>query len=385
MGIHFTKEQWEHVKSNYTAWWEQKLNRPLISIQIRNAYPPEREEPDVPLLTQANCHRLDIPAEKVIDRIDYELSTYAFLGDAYPMVNMWSFGPSCLAGFCGAELKNDTGNVWYQCPKKDIEDIHIQYDPENVWAKRIKELYRTGLRRWEGQVVMSMPDLGGFQDVIANFTGSQELLLQCAMAAEDEDEAQEMERLRNEAYTAWMEAYKDLSSVLQEEGCPGYTDWGGIFSCTPSYILQDDFAYMIGEKDYLQYGYPEIQKACETLDHTIYHLDGVGNLRHLDTLLENSELNAIQWVYGAGQPSARHWLEVYDKIYRAGKNIECIGDLEDFQILREKYGSHLFYQCTVDGSDGLAARLEEEKDCLHSYRIFPVEQKEKVLALLKNL
>ncbi|MDC7287583.1 hypothetical protein NXH76_07210 [Blautia schinkii] len=376
MGIHFEKERYRELGDIYDRWWEGRLGRPLVKVMVRDAFQPEREEPNVPLLSQANCNQLQYTPEEIIDRIDYELSKCAFLGDAFPMVNMWTFGPGALAGFCGAELKNDTGSVWYQAPARELSDIHIQYDPENIWAKRIKDLYRAGMERWQGKVVLGMPDLGGFQDVIANFTGSQELIFALI------DEEEEVHRLQQEVYEAWMAAYRDLAGVLAQ-GNPGYTDWGGMFSTSPSYILQDDFAYMIGPDMYMDYGYPEIKRASEELSHTIYHLDGVGNLNHLPALLRTPALNAVQWVYGEGQPSARHWMEVYEKIYQAGKGIEVIGDLDDFYALHSKYGDKLFYQCTVDGGDGMAARLMDEKDCIHNYRVFPREMLGEVMKLLE--
>ena len=52
------------------------------------------------------------------------------------------------------------------------------------------------------------------------------------------------------------------------------------------------------------------------------HLDGVGALRHLDTLLNTEKLGGIQWGYGEGQPTARAWKDVVQKIQRAGKNLQ---------------------------------------------------------------
>ncbi|MDO5423061.1 MAG: hypothetical protein Q4F41_04985 [Eubacteriales bacterium] len=376
MGIRFEKERYQELGEIYEKWWQRKLERPLVKVMVRDAYRPEREKPNVPLPSQANCHLVQYSAEEVIDRIDYELSQCAFLGDAFPMVNFWSFGPGVLAGFCGAELDNRTGSVWFRTKPQEISEIQIRYDPENPWAMRIKELYRAGWERWQGQVVLGMPDLGGFQDVIVNFVGSQEMLY----ALYDEEE--ELHRLQGEVYQAWMEAYEDLSGVLKGKN-PGFSDWGGLYSKEPSYILQDDFAYMISPDMFRKFGYPEIEKACERLSHTIYHLDGVGNLNHLPLLLENPRLQAIQWVYGEGQPSAKNWMEVYDQIFQAGKGIEVIGDLEDFYTLYTKYGARLFYQCTIDGADGMAAKLMDEKDCIHSYRVFPKEKMSEVERLLE--
>lgn len=378
MGIRFEKERYEALGEIYEKWWEGDLGRPLVKVMVREAYEPEREKPKVPLLSQANCAQLSYSPEELIDRIDYELSRCAFWGDAFPMVNFWSFGPGALAGFCGAELCSESGNVWYRTEKKKISDIHIHYNPQNIWAMRIKELYQAGLERWQGQVVMGMPDLGGVQDVVANFVGNEEMLFALY------DNKEQLHRLQEEVYQAWMEAYEDFTKILAE-GNPGFTDWGGLYSKSPSYILQDDFAYMISPEMYREFAYPEIEKACRSFSHTIYHLDGPGNLNHLPLLLKNPDLKAIQWVYGEGQPSAKHWTEVYEKIYRSHKGIEVIGSLEDFQALYKKYGDRLYYQCTIDDQDKTAFGKMMEKDCIHSYQVFPKEEKDNIRNLLEIL
>jgi hypothetical protein len=57
-------------------------------------------------------------------------------------------------------------------------------------------------------------------------------------------------------------------------------------------------------------------------DASIYHLDGPNAVQHLDSLLQIRELNAIQWVYGAGNGRASDWMHLYKKIQAAGKGIQ---------------------------------------------------------------
>ena len=165
---------------------------------------------------------------------------------------------------------------------------------------------------------------------------------------------------------------------------PGYSDWGGLYSKDPSYILQDDFAYMISPQMFSEFGLPEIHKACEYLTNTIYHLDGIGNLNHLDYLLKE-DINAFQWVYGAGQPSARHWMEIYEKIHNAGKGLEVIGDLDDFRALYSRFKKGLYYHVLVDDKEGNALKTMDAKDCLNDYCVVAWDRKEEVKRLLDEV
>ena len=302
-----------------------------MKLMVPKAYAPTRPEPKVPLLSQATCTLLEYSPEQLIDRLDYELEQQAYFGDAFPYINFDFFGPGVLAAFCGAKLDNSSGGVWFFPQEvQEIENIHIQYDPDNVWARRVKELYRAGNEHWQGQVLMGMVDLGGVLDVIATFRESENLLMDLY------DSPEEVLRLCEETHQAWMDAYRDLNAVLQPVN-PGYSDWSGIYSETTSYILQSDFTYMIGTLMFDTFALPWLRRATEEIEHTIYHLDGVGEVKHLEHLLELPQLDAVQWVWGDGTPSGRHWVELYEKVARAGKGIYLLGaDEEDFDTVMGK-------------------------------------------------
>lgn len=65
----------------------------------------------------------------------------------------------------------------------------------------------------------------------------------------------------------------------------------------------------------------EIKDTAKHMNNTYYHLDGEGELPHLETLLKIEELEGIQWIPGEGAPQKKDWSEVYSKIAKAGKKI----------------------------------------------------------------
>jgi 5-methyltetrahydrofolate--homocysteine methyltransferase len=56
------------------------------------------------------------------------------------------------------------------------------------------------------------------------------------------------------------------------------------------------------------------------LDHGFYHLDGKGEIPHLDLLLSIPRLRGIQWIPGDGQPPPQEWLPLLKRI-RDGKKL----------------------------------------------------------------
>ena len=137
---------------------------------------------------------------------------------------------------------------------------------------------------------------------------------------------------------AWWQAFDWLNALLRPPN-PGYTAWTPIFSTEPYYMLQCDFAYMIGPGMFDEFVKPELAATCKRLKNAFYHLDGVGQLPHLDSLLSIPELKGIQWIPGDGKPGEKHWPEVYRKIRAAGKLIQIHGGIDVLDAVAEQVGS----------------------------------------------
>ena len=318
MAVAFSEERMKEALDRYAKWWAGTLDGPLMAVTVWGAH-PRAGRAKAPALSQRSCADFRWTPEELIETLDEELSTLEFAGDAFPRVNLDAFGPGVLAAFCGAKLDNSSGQVWFFPDReRPIQEIHAHYDPDNIWSRRIKAIYRAGLDRWGKTVAMGMPDLGGVMDAAASLCGTENLLLDLV------DEPEEVLRLVGEVETAWVDAYRDFASVLHPAGA-GYTDWSGLLSPDPSYIIQCDFCYMIGNEMFRRFVLPTLARDTERLTNTIYHLDGIGELCHLDSILELPNLNAVQWVYGAGKPGPMHWLDVYRKIRAAGKRMMVVG------------------------------------------------------------
>ncbi|NLY01817.1 MAG: hypothetical protein GXY83_37505 [Rhodopirellula sp.] len=333
MSIDFDPQRWDRLRETYRLWWAGELERPIIPVELAGR-DPGRPMPDVPRLTQATCHRLDIPADAIVDRIDYDLSTLHFLGDAYPRVNFDAFGPVVIAAMLGARLENSSGQVWFLPEtKRPIGEIHFQFDPGNVWFQRIRDICLAGLRRWQGRALIGMPDLGGNLDILAVFRPGEQLLLDLY------DHPQEVKRLLDEAHACWHRVVEEINGILQPLN-PGYSDWSGIFTERPSYMLQCDFSYMIGPEMFDRFAAPEIAATCARLPYSFYHLDGVDALVHLGSVLAIDALDGVQWVPGAGQLGCAHWPEVYRRIHAAGKKIQVVdGDLGGLDAVIRQIGT----------------------------------------------
>jgi 5-methyltetrahydrofolate--homocysteine methyltransferase len=332
MSIAFDSSRWQTIRTNYTRWWRGDLDRPLIHFTV-HGYEPDRPPARTPLLKYQSFYDLSVPVEAIVDAIDYDLAGQRFLADAFPCTWL-NFGPGVLATAIGdCDLFNGTDTVWYKPPHvQPIDQLRLAFNPQALWYRRIEALARAAVARWQGLVQVGMTDLGGTLDLVSSYRPGERLIFDLV------DTPEEVEKRTWEAHEAWWQAVDRLQAAMSPAN-PGYTAWTPIFSVDPYYMLQCDFAYMIGPDMFEKFVKPELAASCRRLKNAFYHLDGVGQLPHLDSLLSIPELQGVQWIPGAGQPDQRHWPEVYRKIRAAGKLIQIHGDLDTLDTVANQLGS----------------------------------------------
>ena len=109
------------------------------------------------------------------------------------------------------------------------------------------------------------------------------------------------------------------------------------------YIPSCDFSIMVSTEMFREFFLPELLAEIAWLDRTVYHLDGPGALRHLDTLLDIGQLDAIQFVYGDGAKPASRWMHVFKRIQAGGKNLHI--------TIETARGRHLYGEPAAGGRD----------------------------------
>lgn len=341
MSIDFSRDRWAKIKEDARRFWDGKLERPLIQVAL-SGRDPGRPEPKLPWRPRTIMYGEDTPVAEVVDSYDYDLSRLKYLGDSFPCV-LPDFGPGIIAGFMGAQVEVGAETTWFHPTQiQEIAELEFQPEPGNFWLPRIKAFMKAAVERWEGQVQISMTDLGGNLDILSIFRPSERLLLDLY------DHPEEVTRLTWQSHELWWRYFDELDAVLRPRN-PGYTAWANIFSEKPYYMLQCDFSYMIGPEMFDEFVKPEIAAMCRRLGNSFYHLDGIGQLPHLDSLLTIKELKGVQWIPGAGQPDMAHWPEVYRKIRKAGKLIQLYGDMATLDAVVAQLGSPEGLVIMMDG------------------------------------
>jgi 5-methyltetrahydrofolate--homocysteine methyltransferase len=307
--LHFTEEDRIRVEADWSAWWAGELERPLVMIEHLEA-PPDRPAPQA--YSYTSNYSLAVPHDIILDQYQAVLEAKRFYGDTLP--KWWpNFGPGIMAGFLGTKVHCVPDTVWFE-PFTELPITAIQpaYDPDNIWWLHVHELTRRAVERWEGRVAVAHTDLGGNLDIVASLRTTQQLLLDLYDAPE------EVARLQAVMTRLWLRYYDELDAVIRP-GCSGTTPWAAIWSPLRCYMLQSDFCYMISPKMFERFVLPDLADCCAALDHAFYHLDGKGEIPHLDMLLALERLRGIQWIPGDGAPPPHEWLPLLQRIRAGGK------------------------------------------------------------------
>ena len=341
----WTTDHWQQIRETSNAWWAGELDRPLLPMTV--IQDSDRPMPMYQHFGRGLFANLNISPQQIVEQLAWEFDRQTYLGDSFPSVNMSCSGAGVLAAMTGATLHPESSDdIWFKVDEvKPITELHIEFDRENIWLKRLLEIGRLVHERWEGRVLVGMPDMGGVMDVLSSFRPPQEL------AFDLYDHPQEVLRVIDEIETAWFACY-DLFDESMKPSNPGYCGWAGIYSDVPYYMMQCDFSYMISPQMFDQFVKPTLVRTSQKLGRTFYHMDGVGQLPHLDSLLSIPMLNGIQWVPGAGQKPAGQWPDVYEKILASGKRAQVVGApselLEIMSKTQRRKGMNTFYWQTQD-------------------------------------
>ena len=173
------------------------------------------------------------------------------------------------------------------------------------------------------------PDLIEGLDTLTSLKGTEPVMTDLLLRPEViENQLQKINKI-------YFDVFNRIYDIIQENGEMAFcyfSLWG------PGKVtkLQSDISVMIPEDNFRRFVLPYLREQCRKIDYTLYHLDGIDAIRHLDAILEIKELNAVQWTPGKGQLQGGEpcWFELYRKILDSGKSImPCWVTLEELKPL----------------------------------------------------
>ena len=313
------KEDWGHTQEAFAAWWRHELDYPLLQATAPKGTAQPYQAFDWWWFLKCG----DRP-EQVLEWFERYCEDTFFGGAAFPNLFL-NLGPGVLAAFFSGYLRYDEAGAtsWFEAPQPwpVVESYRLQEQP---WWAYTEAITRMAAGASKGRFIVGTTDIGGILDVLASFRGTEHLLLDLLT------EPERVNTMRAKILEAWHQVYDALDAIIAPVQ-HGTSAWMGLWCPGRWYPLQCDFCAMISPDMFEAFVASDVQEQCRRLDHAIYHLDGPGQLPHLEYLLAIEELDGIQWVPGSGNPQCEspRWFGLYEKILASNKLLvlQCFDDV----------------------------------------------------------
>jgi hypothetical protein len=326
-----TQEKFNKKLQRIEAWWNQQNDRPIIEyrrtvdnkpipadfFKMANKYWPDcQNEPDYPGLVEY--------VAQYMDSIEF--------GDTVPIMQH-NFGgrgtPVTMACYLGGDVKFGDDTVWVDPVINMWDDFEIKFNPDNIWFKRTLKLLETSCRMLSDKYFVAIPDLGDALTTFSLLRGQEALIFDLM------DNKQKILDEINDFTNAWKQ-YHDACWQICHKYYPGQCTWLG-WGPKKNYVVQCDFSVFLSPQMFMEFVIPELESLSGYLDYMVFHLDGPDEIKHLDMLLDLPFMDAIQWVPGAGNPTASHWLDMLKKIQSRQKSVLCLSESpEETKILKKE-------------------------------------------------
>lgn len=306
------KPDYEKSKERYAAFWNKEiLDRPPVSIilPVNNPKPlPEKKYNSL----EDKWKDIDFRAEVT----SIEMANYNYYADALP-ITFPNMGPEIFSAWCGCGYNFGETTTWSEpCVKDWSKDSDKAiFSREHPLFKLTMDFTKRLLEYGKGNFIVGLTDFHPGGDHLAALRDPQEL------AFDMYDNVDYVKAKLKSALKEYFEAYDIFYEILHNAGMPS-TSWLKAIDDGKYYIPSNDFSCMISKDMFDDIFLPGLIEECAFYDRSLYHLDGPGALKHLDSLLEIKDLDGIQWVPGEGNGFFEDWIQVYKKIQAAGKCID---------------------------------------------------------------
>ena len=336
------KPDFARTVERFEAWWVGEIvDRPPVSLGV---------SPSRPYCGPKSSHRtlrerwFDV--EFIVASAIASLEQHDYPADNLPV--FWpNLGPEITATLFGCELEFGADTSW------SVPVVHEPADWERIIAsppdfgnpywQTLERLTDRAIELCDGRYLVGLSDLHGSYDILAALRDPQALCLDIL------DCPGLVQRAGRHAAHAFVESFHRSYRKLAGAGF-GSICWTPAYYAGPGYVPSCDFWCMVSPAVARDLILPELLVEMAPFERSIFHLDGPQALQHLDLLLDLPQLNAVQWVYGAGRGPAAKWIDVYRRIRRAGKSVQVIAaNPRDALTVLEQLGPQGLWLCVESG------------------------------------
>ena len=310
-----TKPDHARYLERIEAWFHQAvLDRPPVRFYKHNAQFEAGEPLDRTRWLSQEERWFDTDYQ--IESFEQSLAGKTFWAETFP-VFVPNLGPNVYSAFYAGRLEFAEVTSWYEPVLASLDDLSVlQNNPfANHYFKKIEELTRAALARCGNRYWVGYTDLHPSLDCVAAWRGINALCLDMI------EEPEKLAPLMEFSVRDFHRIFNHFDAMLKAAAQPSGT-WINIPCSGKLHIPSCDTASMISPDHFKQFSLPQLQREMQGMNRAIYHVDGKGVARHLDAILAQPGIQAIQWVQGLGTDwPILQWIPLLRRILAAGKSI----------------------------------------------------------------
>jgi hypothetical protein len=310
--------RFSEIAERWEAWWQGTADRPLLIGTAPMGPDAVRRKP---------FDLIDRPDAWLEHERRRLLATY-FVDQTVPHIRV-DFGPVLTGAFLGAELEFAAAeNTSWQRPVTSVYEDTPAIDPQNRWLQSCLTLTDATAADAAGNYLVSLPDLSGAPDILANLRGSEALLMDLY------DHPERVDAIMPPLVDAWEYGFDQIMERIVRAGA-GATSWLYAWSRVPYTVPTCDFNAMIGPDHFARFALPFLEEQGRRAGRCLFHLDGYDAARHARALADSS-IEAVQFTPGAGSPGAVPKIPMFQMLQEAGKSVVVICAAEEVPELISK-------------------------------------------------
>jgi len=298
-----------------------------------------------------------LDAEYQVDTFLREIEGLTFRAESFPVY--WpNLGPDIYAAFFGCELEFGEITSWSRPIIDDLSDDRQAsrpvFNPDNLYLRKLREMTDLALEKCAGQALVGVTSWCPGIDCAAAWRGPEKLCADLLL------EPERAKRLLALSLPPFHPLLNEFSYRIRAKGLP-LVSWMGIPFDGASHIAQTDFASMISPQQFEDFCLPPLREEIAGLERVIFHMDGKGVANHVEYLLSEPGITAIQWAQGVGDDEPiLQWVPLIRRIQAAGKSVVVdlkTQELEPFMSQVEPEGLFLCISAEEHEQDALLRRL----------------------------
>jgi len=303
------KPDYEQAQKRINAFWNHEdADRPIVLMNIA-----KKSAPAFAKKNHSSWEDYWLDIEYRTEEASHQMENTIFFAESMPVL-MPNMGPEIISAWAGCPYHFGETTTWTDPCLFDWEKDQAIIDMNHPLAKKLERFTHLLLEKAKGKFIVGLSDFHPGGDHIAALRDPQ------VLAFDMLEHPDQVKAKLASSYKEYYPVYDFYVDLLKKAKMP-IASWIHLTAEDSMYIPSNDFSCMISTDMFDEFFLEGLIEECRHYGKSIYHLDGPGAIRHLDSLLSIKELNAIQWVPGAGREDIVHWVDLLKRIQSAGKSL----------------------------------------------------------------